>query len=114
MLIENETATRERTTSGSRGGGGRYSGGGVTSETVDDLSVQPASGSDLEVLEEGERERVEFKFYTKTDFRVTDNRNNLPGDVLVYEGERYKIRKAQEHRALLGGNKYLALREIEQ
>lgn len=58
-------------------------------------SWQPATGKDLEVLPEGNREGQFYKGYTDTEIRpelqaINDN-DPVPADILTYGSNNYKV-----------------------
>jgi len=50
-------------------------------------SVQPITGVEILQISEGDRKRSHFKIYTT--FQVEDN------DVVIHDGKRYEVRKAE-------------------
>ena len=54
-------------------------------------SVQPASGKDLEVLEEGLRTKEILKIYPTTELKAVDQHNNIEADIVEYNGNDYKV-----------------------
>lgn len=53
-------------------------------------SVQPASGEDLELLEEGARKREAITAWTKYELR-TALQESHPADRVVYQGSTYEV-----------------------
>lgn len=88
-MIEDETITIERS-----GGGqwvdGRYVKNAATQLTIEG-SVQPLRGNEVKILPEHRRTEESLKIYTASKLRTTDEANNLPCDVVFYDGKRFEV-----------------------
>ena len=79
----------ERTTPGSYVDGLYVPGTASTFNTL--VSPQQPSPKQLEVLPEGERDKDVMLFISKRFLRTVDDDNELPADVVLFKGERYRI-----------------------
>jgi len=74
---------------------GRYTDGIYSSDPVQIFSarasVQQPSAQDLKALPEGERNADLLMFYSLKELRVIDDRRGTLADIVMYQGERYKI-----------------------
>lgn len=89
-ILGSQSVTLRRYAVGSTNSDGEYVKGTAT-DTAITGSFQPASGRDLEHLEEGERQSPRFKFYTTTPLLVADPLTGIPSDVLIIEGEYFEV-----------------------
>ena len=55
------------------------------------MSVQPASGKDLQILPEGERTRRVLKGYTVTPLDTAEEPEVKRGDVILYDNTRFEV-----------------------
>lgn len=78
-----------------RSGGGSWQNGryvqDATADLVVDASVQPLRGNEVLILPEHRRTEESIKLYTTTKLRTTDEKNNLPCDVVVHDGKRFEV-----------------------
>ncbi len=79
----------ERTTPGNYVDGIYVSGTTSIFNTL--VSPQQPSPKQLEVLPEGERDKDVMLFISKRFLRTVDDDNELPADVVLFKGERYRI-----------------------
>lgn len=122
VLIESEPFDRVRTdSSGSTGTDGRYVEGSKTTDRFEDGSFQPVATQDLERLEQGKRARAELTLYTAADLRTADQHDDVPSDRVIYrgtnhpehQGDRFEVQRVESRETLIGGSKYILLREQE-
>lgn len=55
------------------------------------MSPQQPTPKQLEVLPEGERDKDVMLFISKRTLRTVDDDNNIPADVIIFKGERYRV-----------------------
>ena len=96
--------------------GGRHVAGAETLTTGIHASVQPVNTSDYMNLMtqpiEGSRNKDWIVVYCALDsFRESDDRSNIPADIVVYEGSDYEVQKVSHRRGRhLTHDKVLAVR----
>ena len=72
-------------------------------------SIQPAKGSEIQLLEEGNRELATIKIYTTSELTIGNKSTNLPSDIIEYNGQSYKVvHRFKYDIGTLDHNKYLA------
>jgi hypothetical protein len=54
-------------------------------------SIQPISGRDRELLEEGTRARGRFVFHTETTLNIVSSTTPARGDTVSFEGRDYEV-----------------------
>jgi len=92
-----EAITVERSMAGAYVDGIYQQGGTFTFKTI--ASVQQPLADDLQNLPEGERDKDIKKFISKKQIKTTDDRGEIPADVVIYNSVRYKIIAAQDWNA---------------
>ena len=89
-----DSDTAEIVTVESTGPGGYVDGiyvEGTTSTFKTLASCQPASAEELQMLPEGERNKKIFKFISKKPIQTTQDRENLPADVIIFKSKRWRV-----------------------
>jgi len=84
-----EVITVERRTGGSRVNKKWVPGSPTLFKTL--ASAQPATSDDLQILEEGERDKVIFKFISKKPLFTTKDREGTEADVIIHKGDRWRV-----------------------
>lgn len=113
-LIPTGTVTRIRRAVGAYGSDGGWSDGAETLTPSISASVQPASGRDLQRLEEGLRSREVLKVYTASGlWRAPDQRTGTPGDLVDIDGARYEVHAVATQRAVIPHDRILVVRQAE-
>ena len=79
----------ERTSVGSYVDGIYVPGSTSTFNTL--VSPQQPTPKQLEVLPEGERDKDVMLFISKRFLRTVDDGNDIPAEVVIFKGSRYKI-----------------------
>jgi hypothetical protein len=74
-------------------------------------SVQPASGKDTEMMDEGERTGNEWKAYTKAEVNTANQDSQEPSDLIEFEGQEYEVVHAEKYNAVIPHTKILMRRE---
>ena len=64
---------------------------GVASNFYSLMSPQQPTPKQLEILPEGERDRDVMIFISKRPLRTVDDNNAIPADVVLFNGERYRV-----------------------
>src|SRR5690606_33539045 len=72
-------------------------------------SVQPSSGEDLELLEEGARSRDAITIWTPHALR-TALQSQHPADRVVYQGQTFEVMHVRDWDAVAGYRKAVAVR----
>lgn len=99
MLLGAEIVTRLRFEE-SRGSDGRTE-KTLSSEDEVKASVQPLSDRQRQALEEGVRQSVDLRMYTKAEFRTADQKSGVPADRVRIDGEDYRVVQVKHWRTLL-------------
>lgn len=96
-LLSARDITRRRFAAGSRNGSGVWVDGAATDSTIR-ASVQPLSGSELQRLPEGERERRRRKVYVRDadDLRVASQFAQHSADRLLIDGDWYEVEQLDD------------------
>ena len=68
---------------------------------VVNMSVQPMSGDELQLLNLGDRVRKTRKGYTETMLRTVDEANEKPADEVSIDGETYEVHSVKQQTALI-------------
>jgi len=68
---------------------------GVQSEITIEASVQPLRGNEVKILPEHRRTSEAVKIYTSTKIRTTDEKNQLPADVILHDNKRFEIHSVE-------------------
>lgn len=89
---------------------GRYVAGSTSEITISEISVQPMSARERQLLPEGTKDKEVIKLYTTTALLSADQATRVPADVVAYQGLNYRV-FAVEDRHLNGGY-YKALAEL--
>ena len=72
-------------------------------------SVQPITGKDLESLPTGRSDRGVVKVYSDTQLNVSLKATNKPGDIIVWQGQRWEtVYEMQFQNGLIDHFKYIA------
>ena len=72
-------------------------------------SVQPTTGKDLESLPAGREDRGTVKIYSDTELNVSVEGSNTPGDIVVWQGQRWQVVFEQKFQnGLINHYKYFA------
>lgn len=93
--LDTDTAkptTVERTSPGDYVGGIYQPGSPSTFKAL--ISTQQPSPKQLEVLPEGERSKDVKLFISNKPLRTADDKDQLPADVVISKGKRYKLIQA--------------------
>jgi len=100
----------ERSIAGSRVKGSWVTGG---VDIIPDLraSVQPASNEDINELRiEGDATSIYKKFYSAYPFKTANKATKTEADLIVYEGEKYKVLSVADWVKVGGYNKAMTVR----
>lgn len=76
-------------------------------------SVQPTTGKDIETLPSGFEDRGSVKIYSDTELNVSKEGSNTPGDIVVWQGQKWRITFEQKFQNLIKHYKYIAHFEEE-
>ena len=77
-------------------------------------SVQPTTGKDLESLPVGREDRGIVKIYSDTELNVSVEGSNTPGDIVIWQGQRWQVMFEQKFQnGLINHYKYFAEFEDE-
>lgn len=74
---------------------GFYTDGSESILTVNPVSVQPASGKDLELLPEGARTNATVKVYCTTRLRTASTPGGGKPDTFLYDGSTWEVKTEQ-------------------
>lgn len=112
-LLGERDVTRRRYSSGAYTAG-VWSDGAATDTTIR-ASVQPLSGRDREVLEEGVRQRDGIKLYTTASgtLRTESQHDGTPADEVVIDTVVYTVVHVDVRHPLIGHDRAYALRAQE-
>lgn len=83
---------------------------GVAANVTIRACVQPASGRDLLILEEGLRTRESVSVYTPDAIVGMDDASGAPPDIVQHEGERYQVHTVLNWSRLGGFYKGIAIK----
>lgn len=73
-------------------------------------SVQPMSGKETESLNIGQQDEGVFKIYSGTKLNVSIEETDKSGDIILWQGRRWKIVDEQEYQnSLINHYKYIAV-----
>lgn len=92
-LIYNATVTRRREAAGHDSGGSWVP--GVTSDVTITASVQPLTGEELKMLDEGQRSRRPIMVITDADLQTVDETARTKADRIVWDGEEFEIHRIE-------------------
>jgi hypothetical protein len=108
-LLTEDTVTRKK-----RGYTRDPDTGRATTSIIDvesfDGSIQPASGRDVELLDEGERTGDEIKVYIRGshDLNVANEDTKKPGDLVEFNGDDYEVVHTRTYDATIPHTKAIA------
>jgi hypothetical protein len=86
---------------------------GAISEFLIQATVQPLSGNDLIVAQEGNRSVRGIRIYTNSVLNVTDT--NKEPDFIYFDCERYKITSVKKHQSMVISHyKYIAILMMDE
>lgn len=86
---------------------------GASTDIPIQAGVQPATGADRQVLEEGLRSRKTKRVYTATELFGVDDRDANTADRLLIGGETYVVQNVVQLRKLIPHYKAIAVRLTE-
>lgn len=72
-------------------------------------SVQPTTGKDIESLPSGRGDLGMVKIYSDTELNVSVEGSNTPGDIVVWQGQRWQVvHEMKFQNSLINHYKYFA------
>lgn len=98
-FVGNQKVTVVPRTTGSRDASGFYIAAEGTPVVID-ATVNPIPGEELDRLPAGERQEINLRVITRYELNVPDA-TGAPGDLIIYEGEKYEVREAQRYRRVI-------------
>lgn len=104
-----ESISIEVSIAGSRVNGSWVSGG---VNTISEMAVvQPASNEDMNVLSQsGDQTHSYKKFYSKYQFKTASSKDKTEADIIVYQGEKFKVLSVSDYKQLGGYFKAVSVR----
>ena len=60
-------------------------------ELIIEASVQPLKPNEVKILPEHLRSSESLKIYTEAKLIIADEKNQIPGDIIVHDGKRFII-----------------------
>lgn len=108
-ILGEEAVTRRRFGSVTWGTNGKPTAGASVDLAIL-ASIQPATGKDLEVLEEGLRGRDAKRIYTTTDLRTADDRDDFASDHVLIDGLSYQVEHVKRERSILAHYRAICVR----
>ena len=61
-------------------------------------AVQPLTPDEVQMLQEGQRQRQSLKIYTETQLNAVDEINKIKGDIVTVEGSEYEVQRVFKQR----------------
>lgn len=114
-ILGQEAVTRRRYVAGTRTAASEGAWvEGTSTDTEILASVQPANARDLQIIEEGLRQRDAIKVYTDDEALRTGNQHDgVSADEVIVDGISYQVQSVARQRAVLPHYKAICVRVQE-